>query len=432
MKCLYRALIFFFLLLTISCNTQTTTPTLLSETPENTKTPKPTSSPTTSPSPAPEEVSIEFPEWVKNPDTQILLFPFTQKSNVYKNLALINAKTAERFDIPYTEKVGDYFWSPDGQQIGFLPNNTNLLSLFSIKDGKVHLFNLENKTLRFLRHSTNVETIIPFLSTSSDFTNPNLELIPFLHPISPDNRYFLLIENCSKSYFCIYDAQENELVDIFKINSETVYLFSEISPDSKYVAVVEVDKAPGLYFTFDEEPTFRLQVYDIAAKKLFTSYKNITSADWSPDGQKFLYTQVEHQEYYSFLGTSPCIFDTLSGDTKCFKISNIAYPNWSPDQKSLSFISNNKSKGFCIIQLISEQQKCILRKLDNEDQMLINYTWSPDSHFIVFAYDTSCPYCDYRDRPEFGIADISTGNYFSIDYTNHYFEPGLWRPSQNP
>jgi hypothetical protein len=434
MKRLNQISIFFFLLLAIGCNSQTESPTSLpiAATIENTETPKPTSTPTASPSPTPEQVTIEFPEWVKNPETQILLFPFTQQSNVYKNLALINAETGERFDIPFTQEAGTYFWSPNGQKIGFLRNNSNHLTVYSLNDGKINFIDLPEKAFRFFKGGVPKEITIPAQATSSDFTHADFKLIPFSYSISSNYKYLILGEKCDEFYFCIYDIQENEIVKIFEMNSEITYLSYEISPNSEYLAVVEVDKNLGYYFTFDEEPNFLLKVYDIATQQLSAVHKNITSADWSPDGSGFLYSMVTHQENYSILGTPPCIFEVLSRETRCFKIENVAYPNWSPDQKTVSFISADIGKGFCMIELISENINCILEKLDDENQMPINYIWSPDSKFIAFSYDASCPYCDYHDRPKFAIADVTTGKYFSIDYTNYYFEPGLWRPSPNP
>src|SRR5688572_25939403 len=82
--------------------------------PANTSTPEITFTSTPQPTILPQvtstqTLSVEFPDWVKNPETQILLVPVGTQDSGYENMALFNAETGERFDIPFTEKNGDYF-----------------------------------------------------------------------------------------------------------------------------------------------------------------------------------------------------------------------------------------------------------------------------------------------------------------------------------
>ncbi|MBK7450832.1 MAG: hypothetical protein IPJ47_16015 [Anaerolineales bacterium] len=132
MKRLSWISIFFFILLAIGCSSQTEPSTSLpvTATIEKTEIPKPTSTPTTSLSPTPEQITIEFPEWVNNPETQILLVPIGTRESGYENMALFNAESGERFDIPFTKEVGDYFWMPDGSGFGFLPQDKNDVMFF--------------------------------------------------------------------------------------------------------------------------------------------------------------------------------------------------------------------------------------------------------------------------------------------------------------
>ncbi len=86
-------------------------------------------------------------------------------------------------------------------------------------------------------------------------------------------------------------------------------LFSEFSPNSQFLAIVEVDEEPSLYNTFKPLPTFRLRIYDVHTQQVVASYKNVTFPTWSPDGAKFLFqewnTGVDGWAWHA--GSPPCI-----------------------------------------------------------------------------------------------------------------------------
>lgn len=439
MKKLNRILILFFLLFVIGCNNQTEIPTSLlatataTATVENTTVPKPTLTSTASISPTPEQITIEFPEWVKNPETQILLVPVGTRENGYENMALFNAETGERFDIPFNkEEVSGYFWMPDGSQFGFIPKGSKKVILFSIIQGTIIEFPLTDEAFQFISLDSQIE---PVQVSSKKIDGSSFFFLESDTEISGDKKHFVLRSLCDETIFCLFDVESGETINLFSRSENHYYLFSEWSPDSKYLAVVETDEELGNYYTFKNEPTFRLKVYDINSQKLFASYKNITSAKWSPDGREFLYQSLTYNGgYYSFIYSAPCIFDTLSGKTRCYDIDGqAAYVDWSPNQRMISYIYTGNKRGLYTIDLESGERKLILEKLDSNEQMPIHYTWSPKDDYISFTYDTSCVNCDYLDDPQIGIANITTGDYFRIGNAFYIFGEGLWRPSSpNP
>jgi hypothetical protein len=425
--------ILFFLLLAIGCNSQIETPTSLpvTATIENIETPKPSSTPTTSPSPTPEQITIEFPEWVKNPETQILLAPVGTRENGYENMALFNAETGERFDIPFGEEIDGFFWMTDGSKFGFIPKDNNKVIIFSITQGTVIEIALPDEAFQFISRGSGIE---PVQLSSENIDSLNFVFLESYTEISADKKYFVLQNPCDEIFFCIFEVESGETKNLFSLRENHYYLFSEWSLDSKYLAVVETDEEPGNYYTFKNEPTFRLKVYDIKSQKLFASYKNITSAKWSPDGREFLYQSLTYNgEYFSFIYSMPCIFDTLSGETRCYDIDGrAAYVNWSPNQSMIGFIYTGNGRGFYTIDIESGERNRILEKLDLNEQMPRHYTWSPKGDYISFTYDTSCVSCDYLDDPQIGIANIMTGNYFRIGSAFYIFGEGLWRPQPSP
>ncbi|HCK64656.1 MAG TPA: hypothetical protein DHW49_00190 [Anaerolineae bacterium] len=418
----------FLFIFIISCQSQAIIPSTtitLTNTPESTSTP--TQSPTLIPT-ATQTLSVEFPDWVKNPDTQILLVPVGTQDKGYENLALFNAETGERFDIPFTEEVGGYVWMPDGSDFLFLTEKEFLL--FSIKGGTISRVSISKESLNFYYHNLYPT---PLQVTSSNFTDSDFLIISPWFVLSANKRFFEYQEEYSNKYTSIFDISKNQVINISDPEDEYFDLFSEFSPDSKFLAIVEVDQEPQMYYSFDIRPTFILKIYDVLTQEIVVSYQNITSPKWSPDGTKFLFQEWKDTDYYWIAEPPPCIFDTISGETECYEVNGyIADLFWSPNQAMISFIYfNDQGKGFCNIKLHTKEKNCVIEKLDIEEQMPINYLWSPDSNFIVFIYDTACPYCDYIDNPKLGIANIQTGEYFSLGDDLTYSQLGLWRPSPN-
>lgn len=443
MKQLSRISIFFFLLLAIGCSSQTATPTSLPviATIENTETPKPRSTPTTILSPTPEQVTIEFPEWVKNPETQILLAPISKKDDIPKlnfiRMALFNAETGERFDIPFTDEVGDYFWYPDGSGFGYLPLKQKYFMLFSIDNGIVNRVKLSDAFFKFYMPNDSRSYSGAIQVTSSNIQDPNFMFLDIWDLLSPDKNYLISSQDNDQDYINIYNISNDAVIRIPKNSNEYYQLYSEWSPTSSKLAIVSVDQEfRGMYHSFQNSPTFRLRVFDMESENVVASYKNISFPNWSPDGTKFLFQEWIKQDYeYWYGGSPPCVFNTLDGKTKCFsevltdKNQLITSLSWSPDQSMIGYVSHD---GFCYIPLLSISAQCILTSEELTKQYVLDYSWSSDGGFISFIFDIYPPFVDLTNDPKIGIANINTGQFFTISEIESEVTPGLWRPSPNP
>lgn len=356
-------------------------------------------------------------------------------------MALFNAETGERFNIPFTEKVGDYFWMPDGLQFGFLPVDQNQVILFSIKDEIATKVTLSDEVLKFFYHNSDAE---PIQVSNSNITDPNFLIIPSWNwnSLSPDRKYFIYQKQYDGTYTSIFDISKNQIVNISDPNDGYFDMISEWSPNSQFLAIAEADREPGgsiHVYSFETLPTIRLRVYDVKSQQLVASYKNVTFPKWSPDGTKFLFQELRELDHWSWYGESPpCIFDTVSGNTKCYNETlmyskmDFSSVQWSPDQSMIGYIySIGGQGGFCFITLSSGRIQCILENLE-EENTTIKYTWSSDSAYISFEYDTSCPYCDESFNPKLAIANVKTGEYFAISQNLSLIHLGLWRPVPIP
>jgi hypothetical protein len=390
---------------------------------------------------------MNLPAWVTNPKTQVLLVPTGSFRDGYKNLVLVNAMTTERFDIPFFPESIDFFWMPNGSQFGILSRLEDQVTLVSIQDGNITHTTVPQSATRFVVAQSFRGPPYPIQASSSDLEDPKFLFLPSWMKLSPARNYFLYQEDYDSMYTSIFEISTGQTVIITDPNDEYFDLSSEWSPDSRYLAVAQADEEPGMLYQFENPPLFRLRVYDIASRQMVASYRNVTFPNWSPDGLKFLF-----QEWQDWFGeSSPCIFDTISGTTKCYYDAVIQHKKtdtfhttfssvqWSPDQTMIGYIyfsfdqeTNDEYGGFCTITLASGDSRCMLEKFEMEEQTIIDYSWSPDSSFISFEYDTTSPYSDDHSQPQLGIANVKTGEYFTIgDHVNR-FQLGLWRPPIDP
>ncbi|MBI3151730.1 MAG: hypothetical protein HYZ21_06330 [Chloroflexi bacterium] len=440
MRCFSHIPIILLITFLLGCNSQNSQPTTASSTtptlPANTATPTVTLTPTLTTSPTHEQIAIQFPEWAKNPETQILLAPVGTRDKGYENMALFNAETGEKFDVPLTSKIGDYFWTPDGSGFGFLPKSEQQIIFFSIKDEIIVTIPIPKEASRFL--SQGEDRVESIQITTSIFSSSDFLLLPIWLPLSPDRKYFVYQEKYDETYTSIFDISANKTVYISDPGDEYVDLYSEWSPTFPLLAIVEVDQIPEMYNSFQILPTFRLRVYNVQSQQVIASYKNVTFPTWSPDGTKFLFQEWQKREtgLYEYWASPPCIFDTLKGTTNCYhetlteEINQFSSLSWSPDQSMISYVYS--SQGFCMITLPTAKTQCILAKADIEDNFIRQYSWSPDSNFISFEFDSVGPLSDDNDNPKLGIANVDTGEYFSIGENINMHYLGLWRPSPSP
>jgi hypothetical protein len=432
------------LLLLVSCDQMQVLPS-----PEVPSATQATTSPilkTTSP-PTVEEI-IHLPTWVKNPQVNVLLTTLPKEGNEELGLAFINAETGDQFVLPF-ENIGAWFWLPDGKRIGMVsPDETEIVELV-IASGLVKKHKLYDQA-RFT-----VSSPSPNFVTSNDIDSSAFYIVPQYDRPSPDGRFISFFY--SDFFAHIFDVENEKFLDLEGADEGYVELYPRTwAPkiDHSYLAIVRAAGVPG-YNSYDlaDPPNFTLYVYDVESGEEIAGYKDITSANWSPNGDSFL--------YISYKSNVPCVFYLATEISQCFeKIErfhnstgnidlSIAWLSWLPDSKSIAYVyfqSKDSSHleadggGFCLFEIFTEEITCMLDNLaadPTKKPVPAYFDLSPDGKHAIIWTGYSGPFSGEGDT-EFAahglwIANIETGNLIevkSIDPRSVYWDV-LWRPINN-
>ena len=411
--------------------------------------------PTTMPTPKLDRIAI--PKWVSDPDADVLLLPMGDHLQ-YNNFALVNSSSGEVYNLPEFNH-GDYFWMSDGKHFGILSENESEILLVDIASGEITYHHPSEKAVQFVNVDT--ESTYAYKSIGKKVEDPEFVLVHSWWDISPDNHYFILEDPYDERYTRVLDLQTNETITVTDKDDMVFDLSRAWSPSEPYLGIVHSDEEPGMGFSFEKDPNFRLKIYDIEHGNVIGSYKNIPAVNWSPDGTKFLYQPWEESPHdHDFLhhGNPPCTFDTLTGITKCYNeavvrhTTNTTYEltfssmQWSPDGKMIGYIYfriehtpyepyYEERGGICLITIEDNSIKCMLEEFEKQKQYLkpIAYWWSPSSEYVAFCVDESCPYCDFSNDPKIGILNINTGKSFIVgENVESRYRFGAWRPKIVP
>ncbi|WP_299113904.1 DPP IV N-terminal domain-containing protein [uncultured Winogradskyella sp.] len=168
-----------------------------------------------------------------------------------------------------------------------------------------------------------------------------------------------------------------------------------------------------IYNSNDTLKKFSIKAVDRSgiSKKLDT--KKMEEFILSPDATKVLYTLKDNNNRY--IG----VFD-LNAETNKLLISNPSYngrPDWSPDGKSFSFISDREGNNELYVYHIDTKST---HRLTNSEKSEKYTSWMPDSKTIVYTYH----YSDERDneRNDIFSVNINTKNINQITSDINFYQ----------
>jgi hypothetical protein len=388
---------------------------------------------------------INLPTWVSDPNINILLYGTGAHRDNIDNLFLVNASTFEIFTFPTINEIFAYFWTPEGEEIGIVTKDWQLI-LVNIVSGKVsripeeekliwHEFGFEGSQIT-LNAPGNPDKLILFPGWISD---PGA--------LSYDGQ-FTAERNLDHTLTSIVNLETNNEI-LLNFSQEQPYFLSDFawSPANAYLAEITVDQ-DGCCGSYFDTPDYTLRIFDINGQ-VVSKIKNVTSTNWSPDGTKFLYSPLNHKSQ-SLWRSPPCIYDLMSDQTKCFNdlanksrtsddFPQFAKLNWLPGQTEFAYIYFSYDhdielweRGICFVNISSSQERCILTDLDEPGLGIVNFKLSPDASSLYFFTNDTGPISDDMGLLRMGIANIETSEYEMLTEVGEsaiIFPPSaLWRP----
>ena len=129
--------------------------------------------------------------------------------------------------------------------------------------------------------------------------------------------------------------------------------------------------------------------------------QQILDAALSPNGKLVIASVQRVQEKDQKKFSNLYLFDTESGEEKVFTTGdqNDLNPKWSPDGRTISFISNRQNEKQPQIYLISIDGG-EARKLTNFEGECLNYSWSPDGNNLICEFRRKDPEAVEREKNE--------------------------------
>ncbi len=393
----------------------------LTASPEPTETGEPTPTPGRSPTATSTPATLattshySLPEWMKEPQTDILMewIRKTGDGPSGGTLSFLNPETGQWADLPFPADASYYFWF-DNMHFGFLPKNLASMSLFDLETGQGSTQPVPEDSIQFIE----VNEYAPQALVVKRRTN------------SPEKYFFDYVDQPNSrttSRSGRYSAETNWDVagNPIKITDNTtgeVVLESDLSDglweseyawspwQNRYIAFVR-GSPDGETSSLITRNTV-LKVIDVKNGDLVAEFKgDIGNIQWSPDGSRILYQSVWAR--YATMGIpvkgAPCIFDIVSLKNRCirkipeapapagYQLETTGLYSWSPDGQSLRYLAlyvqpeSSKHIGeICTYDLAKGLVACPMEQLVEPQGWGISYyDYSPDGQFINFCFSES-------------------------------------------
>jgi hypothetical protein len=403
--------------------------------------------------------SYDLPNWIH--DEKNVLMIVTDISETFNQLSLVNARTDELFAITISpSEIRGYFWTPDGQDFGFLSSDDKTVYLVDTFSGNVEKLSVNEQASILLnkgdsRDKYMLERLGVFGSFSSndvlfyycrlcysfDFT----QTIDMEYPKGEYNEPQVSAKNVLTGSKTLLTKPDDQIYDF-----ETVW-----SPNKFEVAILQgIQPSEPDYMRFGNWPGNRITIYNTKTGQIIDTYQgNFASIrwHWSSDGKKILYRNLPESQNYD--GTQVCILYLNEKRSKCIDklensgIKSVSYFDWSEDGEKIYYINdvtNPHRSDLCVYDTQAANINCPTKNIPDLDYLNIEgYIASPDGNYFLISYGNSCSTCDFRGEPSIAIVS-SEGNGFIFlgkqvfkeikDEYVYYpeYSHSIWRPIIQP
>jgi len=357
----------------------------------------------------------ELPEWVKNPEANLVLFTYKSKSRA--QVGFLNPMDGAQVIVNLPQKADNYFWE-DSSHIVFLqgPCGDSL--------EKITELDLSQNSLQPVAFNEFPESILD------------------CYPSIDSDQIILEIDESLAEPTLVTLNRAEQWLKVTNPNDGISDISFTISPDKDYVAIVQIKgkfQFPDLW----PQPLFGTQVsiYHLPDKKLITTFTENEKIYSS-----LLFNNENDLMYVS--GNTPCVVNISTLSRECFNSIPNKFPNAtiildepSNDHKRFSFIYFQYSPqqgGLCFYDLSIDNIDCPTDQFEIlKGKIVSTYAVSPDNKYILIEYDyEGCPppWCDYAGDPQLGLIDIQKNTLNKLGSSSEYqalgyFQINLpWRP----
>ncbi|KIL47360.1 S9 family peptidase [Jeotgalibacillus campisalis] len=272
--------------------------------------------------------SATDPRW--SPDGKEVIFVKThidsEKHTYVSNLYHFDVADGEISQWTFgEEKVSSPRWSPDGEKIVFVSNRSgkNQLYLLSKRGGEAkQCTDAEHGAAHpvwapcstKIAFSTALEKgeTIPKDEKASEEKNKN-ELNVFVTSTMKYKADGTGLLDEKEQHIAIIDLSKNEVTQI--THGDNSYTLHDWSPDGEKILYTTNDEADNKDFSFNNE-LYLFSLKDLTRDKVRTSEGYVSGASWSPNGKKVAYAASD-RTYENASHAKLWVFDSTTGENQC-------------------------------------------------------------------------------------------------------------------
>ena len=396
--------------------------------------------PTITPTPPLLPTYYQVPIWLADPNYAVFAM-VTEVSDNSNEITFFNADTHEKMIISVpNSNISRFFWTPDGNNFGFVETDFLTIHLIDLKTGKVIDYHLPEQSLhcldkyRKVKWST-IKNMQVYSSSPLDsaFFCPK----PSIH-VSKE-------EKEGKAITIIEDMETGRKIETPDSNGNLSIIYFVVSPLQNQLAILQGPAPLDLLQPMGTQ----IVIYSLENGEIINAFKGqFCSIDWSPDEKKLLVTKSDSDGCYS--SALPAILLPKTGQAESISaienthkdINQISLFNWSSDGNSIYYeFSNLNGSDICRYDLPNGEVFCLTKNFGElEDKNIEHYKISPDERFIVFQYGYSCFGCDFWGEPSSALIRIDGSDMMIIGKEVFISDPSstypystlTWRPLPNP
>jgi hypothetical protein len=400
----------------------------------STRTARPTLKPTNTPIP-PLVIADAYalPDWVKDPNTNILMemaLPSPHEEAAFI-LRFLNVLLGDWYTLPLPKDRYNYFWL-DNMHFGFTAAVSQKIYTIDVKTGQVTKGDLSDNAVARLQEYYPGPIRAKWDTNNNDYVF-SIENVAWRRSVSKTGRFSLDWDsNTEKWPISVTDNIISQVV--WKLEPAAGWQNSDYawSPIDDTILAVVQGKPSGVDFNFPVLDN-TLYVYRITTGELLASYQDdIGNIEWSPDGMSILYRDALSL-YWNFgygFKKAPCIYRLQSNDRRCllnirdrlplpgYSLTTTTNYQWSPTGDSIWFdyqySSPDGNKGvLCNFNLITGSFVCPTDNLsalpewsEGVQKGYWKYGWSvyllnvsEDQKYIHFCFSSNNQMSDDQSGP---------------------------------